>query len=94
MKTENDYVKIYFHEIYYMESEKETAYIFILEKKEYIYCKGMKTVQELLPEKEFLKCHGSFLVNVFLHQGRCRKRTLLLLNGGTDSCEQNLSESI
>mgnify|MGYP004454502345 CR=1 FL=1 len=79
LKTENDYVKIYFHEIYYMESERNRLHIHT-GKKEYIYYKSMKTVQELLPEKEFLKCHGSFLVNVFCIK-EVQEKDLLLLNG-------------
>ncbi len=79
LKTENEYVRIYFREIYYMESERNRLHIHTA-AREYLCYKSMKALQEQLPEREFLKCHGSFLVNVYCIK-EVREKDLLLLNG-------------
>ena len=57
-------VKIFLHEIIYIESLKDYVKIYRQDKQPIVVRKSISTLEEMLPRKLFVRVHRSFIVSL------------------------------
>lgn len=64
IKSEYKLVRVNLHDVLYIEGMKEYVRIYLVGQKPVMTLLSMKSLEEKLPEKKFMRVHRSFIVNL------------------------------
>jgi DNA-binding LytR/AlgR family response regulator len=64
VKSEKRMVKVFLHEILYIESIRNYVYIYLEDGRKIITLNTISNIEEKLPEMNFLRIHRSFIISV------------------------------
>ncbi|PKQ61137.1 DNA-binding response regulator [Labilibaculum filiforme] len=64
VKSDKKMVKVFLHEILYIESQRNYVSIYLENNKEIVTLNTISNIQEKLPESNFLRVHRSFIIAI------------------------------